>query len=323
MFMAQFTFIDLFCGLGGFRLALESVGGMCVFSSDIDPYARATYKANFGEEPSGDITKIDSCEIPPFNVLCAGFPCQAFSCAGKQRGFSDKRGTLFFQILRIAAYHRPEVLFLENVENLIRHDGGRTLQVILYSLQAFGYKVYHKVLIANDYGVAQIRKRIYFVCIREDLKISFNFPKPFGNATAVEDYLEESVNEKYFITDPSIYFYKPDLEHRINTTCRIGGIGKLSQSYRIYSSKGVTPTFVCQNRGPGGGTEAYLIDGRVRSLTPTEAKRIMGFPESYIFPVSDGKALELLGNSVAIPVIRAIAQEIVATGLFDSFNPEF
>ena len=320
MFMAQFTFIDLFCGLGGFRQALESLGGKCVFSSDIDPYACATYKANFGEEPAGDITKIDSKDIPPFNVLCGGFPCQAFSLAGKQRGFLDKRGTLFFQILRIAAHHKPEVLFLENVENLIRHDGGRTLQVILLSLQAFGYKVHHKVLIANDYGVAQIRKRLYFVCIREDLQVSFSFPEPFGNTTAVEDYLEESVDEKFFIDDPSIQFYKPELTERINATYRIGYIGKVSQSHRIYSVKGVTPTFVCQSRGPGGGTEAYLVNGRVRIPTPLEAKRIMGFPDDYVFPVSDEKALELIGNSVAIPVIRAIAQEIIKTGLFDSPN---
>ena len=318
--MAQFTFIDLFCGIGGFRQALESLGGKCVFSSDIDPHARATYKENYGDEPSGDITKIDSREIPPFNILCAGFPCQAFSCAGKQRGFSDKRGTLFFQILRIAAYHRPEILFLENVENLIRHDNGRTLQVILLSLAAFGYKVHYKVLMANDYGVAQRRKRIYFVCIRNELQVSFKFPEPFGNTSAVEDFLEESVDEKYFIENSSFQLYKPDLENRINATYRVGDLGKQSQSYRVYSTKGVTPTFVCQNRGPGGGTESYLVNGKVRRLTPTEAKRIMGFPEDFTFPVSDEKAVELLGNSVAIPVIRAIAKEIVATGLFDPSN---
>lgn len=147
--MIPFTFIDLFCGIGGFRQALESVGGTCVFSSDKNKNARLTYQANYGEIPSGDITKIQAEEIPPFNVLCAGFPCQPFSIAGKQRGFADERGIMFFGIIRIIKCHKPEVVFLENVANLEKHDNGNTLKVILRTLKRTGYDVQHKVLNAQ------------------------------------------------------------------------------------------------------------------------------------------------------------------------------
>lgn len=315
--MAQFAFIDLFCGIGGFRQAMEAVGGTCVFSSDIDKHARATYLANYGDMPAGDIKKIAATDIPKFNVLCAGFPCQPYSIAGHKKGMDDERGQIFFEITRIIAHHKPEVIFLENVARLLKHDNGSAFNIIKKSIEELGYKVYYQVLAANDFGAAQVRKRLYFVCIRNDLNVSFKFPEPIGNEIAVEDYLDPEVDEKYYINDPGICFCKPDLTEKVNTTYRLGHIGGTSQGRRIYSIKGVTPTFVCQSRGPAGGMEAYYVNGSVRRLTPDEGKRIMGFPEDFVFPVPEYRALEQLGNTVAVPVLKAIAREIVNTGIFD------
>ena len=315
--MAEFTFIDLFAGIGGFRQALESVGGRCVFSSDIDKHARATYLANYNEEPAGDIKKIAASDIPKFNVLCAGFPCQPYSIAGRKQGMKDERGQIFFELIRIIAHHKPEVVFLENVARLQKHDSGSAFNIIVKSIEELGYNVYYQVLAANEFGVAQVRKRLYFVCIRNDLNVSFKFPEPIGNETAVEDYLDAEVDEKYYINDYGICICKPDLTEKVNTTYRVGHIGGTSQGRRIYSIKGVTPTFVCQSRGPAGGMEAYYVGGRVRRLTPDEGKRIMGFPEDFVFPVPEYRALEQLGNTVAVPVLKAIAREIVGTGIFD------
>lgn len=312
----EITFIDLFCGIGGFRLALESLGAKCVFSCDKDRQARKTYEANFGEEPEGDITTIAADSIPDFNILCGGFPCQPFSIAGKQRGFKDTRGTLFFEIVRIVKAKQPEVVFLENVPNLARHDNGNTLRVILDTLDGLGYNVHYQVLNAAYYGVPQIRKRIYFVCFRKDLQVDFSFPEPTFEDVAVEDYLEENVDEKYYLDINSITFYKPDTNVRQLDTYRMGYIGSISQGRRVYGVKGCAPTFVVSARGPAGSTEAYYINGRVRRLTPYEVKRIMGFPDNFIFPVKEGRIYQQLGNSVAVPVVRMIAEKIVETGIF-------
>lgn len=312
----EVTFIDLFCGIGGFRLALESLGAKCVFSCDKDRQARKTYEANFGEEPEGDITTIAADSIPDFNILCGGFPCQPFSIAGKQRGFKDTRGTLFFEIARIIKAKQPEVVFLENVPNLARHDNGNTLRVILDTLKGLGYDVHYQVLNAAHYGVPQIRKRIYFVCFRKDLQVDFSFPEPTFEDVAVEDYLEENVDETYYLDINSITFYKPDTTVRQLDTYRMGYIKSISQGRRVYSVKGCTPTFVVSARGPAGSTEAYYINGRVRRLTPYEVKRIMGFPDDFIFPVKKGRIYQQLGNSVAVPVVRMIAEKIVETGIF-------
>ena len=312
----EITFIDLFCGIGGFRLALESLGARCVFSCDKDRQARKTYQANFGEEPEGDITTIAADSIPDFNILCGGFPCQPFSIAGKQRGFKDTRGTLFFEIARIVRAKQPEVVFLENVPNLARHDNGNTLRVILDTLDGLGYNVHYQVLNVAYYGVPQIRKRIYFVCFRKDLQVDFSFPKPTFEDVAVEDYLEENVDEKYYLDINSITFYKPDTDVRQLDTYRMGYIGSISQGRRVYGVKGCAPTFVVSARGPAGSTEAYYINGRVRRLTPYESKRIMGFPDDFIFPVKEERIYQQLGNSVAVPVVRMIAEKIVETGIF-------
>lgn len=313
----SFTFIDLFCGIGGFRQALESVGGTCVFSSDKNKRARETYQANYGDMPYGDITKIKAEDIPPFDVLCGGFPCQSFSIGGRQRGFEDKRGQMIFEITRIAEYHKPSILFLENVDNLVRHDTGNTLKVILELLKGIGYDVHYKVLKASDYGCATIRKRIYFVCIRKDLHINFSFPEPFESDIAVEDFLEQYVDEHYYLDLDSVTFYKPDITERVRDTYRMGYIGNIGQGRRVYSIKGYCPTFVCTSRGPAGGTESYFVNGRVRRLTPNECKRIMGFPEDFIFPVVEARAYEQIGNTVAVPVLKAIARQIVETNVFE------
>ena len=237
--------------------------------------------------------------------------------AGKQRGFEDTRGTLFFEIARILEYHRPEVVFLENVDNLARHDEGKTLTVIVHTLEDLGYDVHYKILAASDYGVAQLRKRIYFVCFRKDLSVSFQFPEPLQCDVAVEDFLEADVDEHYYINSPDIVFYKPDLAERIHDTYRMGYIGYLGQGRRIYSVKGLSPTTVATSREPAGGTEAFYINGRIRRLTPNEVKRILGFPDDFQFPVPEVWAYEQLGNSVAVPVLKEIAKEIAATGIFE------
>lgn len=175
----EFTFIDLFCGIGGFRQVMESMMGTCVFSSDKNKNTRLTYHANYGEIPSGDFTKIKAEDIPLFNVMCAVFPCQPFSIAGKQRGFADKRGTLFFELAQVIKYRKPEVVFLENVANLEKHDNGNTLKVIIRTLKSSGYDVPYEVLNSKDYGVAQIRRWIHIVCFRKDLKAEFSFPEYF------------------------------------------------------------------------------------------------------------------------------------------------
>ncbi len=320
--MKQFTFIDLFCGIGGFRQALESVGGTCVFSCDKNKRARETYQANYGDMPAGDITKIKAEDIPPFDVLCGGFPCQSFSIAGRQRAFADPRGQMIFEIIRIAEYHKPSILFLENVDNLVRHDGGNTLKVILELLEGIGYDVHYKVLKASDYGCATIRKRIYFVCIRKDLQVNFDFPEPFESDVAVEDYLDQDVDEHYFLNLDSVTFYKPEITERVQNTYRMGYIGNIGQGRRVYSIKGHCPTFVCTSRGPAGGTESYFVNGRVRRLTPNECKRIMGYPENFIFPVAEARAYEQIGNTVCVPVLKAIAHQIVASGVFQNAQNE-
>lgn len=311
-----FTFIDLFCGIGGFRQAMEHAGGTCVFSCDKNKNARLTYQANYGDEPAKNILTIKEEDIPPFDVLCGGFPCQPFSIAGKQRGFDDTRGTMFFEIARILKYHKPKAVFLENVDNLVRHDNGNTLKIITNTLDELGYDVHYQVLSASDYGVAQVRKRIYIVCFLKNLNVSFSFPKPFTSDLAIEDFLDQNVDEHYFISSPDIILYKPDIKKRVHQTYRIGYIGNLGQGRRIYSIKGLSPTTVVSSRGPAGCTEAILINDRVRRLTPNEVRRILGFPEGFIFPVSERHAYEQLGNSVAVPVLKLIAEQIAASGIF-------
>jgi DNA (cytosine-5)-methyltransferase 1 len=196
---SKFTFIDLFAGIGGIRMGFEDIGGECVFTSEWDESAKKTYQENFKEIPYGDITKIEPEEIPKFDLLLAGFPCQPFSQAGLKKGFDDTRGTLFFDILRIIKHHKPKVVFLENVRNLATHDKGNTLKVIIRNLEKSGYTVYYDLFNAKDFGVPQNRVRIYIIAFKN--KINFEFPKPPQIETTLGQILEKKVDDKYTISD--------------------------------------------------------------------------------------------------------------------------
>lgn len=316
----KFNFIDLFAGIGGFRIALESYGGKCVFSSDWDKHSQAVYKENFGEEPFGDITKIKEGDIPPHNIICGGFPCQAFSISGKRRGFEDTRGTLFFDVVRIAKYHKPEILFLENVKNFARHDNGKTLQTVCDTLKEIGYDVYYQILNASHYGAPTSRERVYFVAFRKDLKIkNFTFPKPTYEQIHLEDILEpKSKTTRYKINRRDIKFYgkTPKLKKDIFgnyplSPIQIGQINKGGQGERIYSPKGHAITLSAYGGGAAGKTGAYYINGIVRRLSPRECARVMGFPENYKIPVSDIQSYKLFGNSVVVPVLKNVFKKII------------
>jgi len=206
---SKYKFIDLFAGIGGFNYALTSYGAKCVFASEWDKHASKVYENNFNVTPFGDITKISETDIPEHDIICGGFPCQAFSVSGKQKGFHDTRGTLFFDILRIADYHKPKLLFLENVKNIQAHDGGNTLKVIIDNLDQLGYKVFYKLLNTSNYGLPQNRERVYFVCFRKDLNVlNFEFPKPINNHISLESILEDNTDNKYNINRQDVVITK-------------------------------------------------------------------------------------------------------------------
>ena len=304
-------FIDLFAGIGGFRIALENHGAECVFSSEWDKEAQITYRENFGETPDGDITKIKESEIPKHDILCAGFPCQAFSISGKQRGFNDARGTLFFEIARIAKYHQPKVLFLENVKNLAKHYYGNTLKTILRILDELGYDTYYDILTASDYGVPQARERIYIVAFRKDLGVKyFYFPKRTYQKIFLKDILENSDKTADCIIDrKDLKFWKRDETPSLNPI-QIGQINNGGQGERIYSINGHAITLSAYGGGAAGKTGAYLVNGKVRRLSPRECARVQGFPEWFKIPVSKSQAYKQFGNSVSVPVIDLIYQQI-------------
>jgi len=246
-------FIDLFAGIGGFRIALEKHGAKCVFTSEWDEPAQMTYKENFGDMPHGDITKINEADIPKHDILCAGFPCQAFSISGKQKGFKDARGTLFFDIARIAQHHQPKVLFLENVKNLVIHYHGNTLKIILRILDEIGYNAYYQVLMASHYGVPQARERIYIVAFRKDLGVNyFYFPKPTYKKIYVKDILEDDAKTRDCIVDrKDIKFWKRDETPQLKPI-QIGQINNGGQGERIYSVNGHAITLSAYGGGAGG-----------------------------------------------------------------------
>ena len=308
-----YTFIDLFAGLGGFRISLESLGAKCVYSNEWDVPAQEVYAANFGDTPEGDITKVDEKTIPDHDILCAGFPCQAFSISGKQRGFEDSRGTLFFDVARIVKEKMPKVVFLENVKNFATHDDGRTLQVVKATMEELGYTFYQKVLNAVDYGVPQKRERIYMICFRNDLAItSFKYPRPFPLTRHVEDFLlddEAMVAKLYVERDDTCYNGEAD-DHYSNAPIRLGIVNKGGQGERIYSTKGIAITLSAYGGGAFAKTGGYLVNGRPRRLHPRECARIMGYPDSYIMAKNANQAYKQFGNSVVIDVLQYIAVEI-------------
>ena len=312
--MGKLKFIDLFCGIGGFRIALKSLGHDCVFSSDLDKDAQHTYKVNFDETPVGDITKVDASVIPEHQILCGGFPCQPFSISGNQAGFQDSRGTLLHEILRIADHHQPEVLFLENVRNYVSHAGGETLAMTLNLLEEAGYDPFFKVLNSSDFGIPQKRERLYFACFRKDLRISeFEFPQPTKSDVAVEDILllgGDPMLDDLFIEREDLTLAKEFPESREKKPIRVGTVGKGGQGERIYSSKGHAITLSAYGGGIGAKTGIYLINERLRRLHPRECARLMGFPESFKLHNRRNVCYKLFGNSVVIPVVKKIFQEI-------------
>lgn len=312
---SDWTFIDLFAGVGGFHLALDSFGGRCVFASEWDRHAQETYRNNFGFIPTGDITEVVEDSIPNHDVLCAGFPCQAFSISGKQQGFDDTRGTLFFDVARIVKRHLPKVVFLENVKNFASHDEGRTLETVVKTMSDLGYSVDHSILKSSHYGVPQARERIYIVCIRKDIQLSKEFKFPIGKQVgpvSVSDILEPNVPDEFNIVRDDIVFYREENEVRdIYSPSQIGKINKGGQGERIYSIQTVGITLSAYGGGAAAKTGAYLVDGVVRKLTPTECLRMQGFPDDYILPERKNIAYKQLGNSVSIPVIKAIFNEVL------------
>ncbi|WP_077369833.1 DNA cytosine methyltransferase [Anaerosalibacter sp. Marseille-P3206] len=308
-----YTFIDLFAGIGGFRLALESFGAQCVYSNEWDKYAQETYNLNFNEIPDGDITQVDEKNIPNHDILCAGFPCQAFSISGKQKGFEDSRGTLFFDVARIVKEKKPMVVFLENVKNFATHDGGNTLRVVKETMQELGYSFDYEVLNPIHYGVPQKRERIYMVCFREDVKReTFIFPKPIKLERYVEDFLlpNEEVLEYIIERDDLVLNDKAKTTRNSNSTIRVGSVGKGGQGERIYSPKGIAITLSAYGGGIFSKTGGYLIDGKTRRLHPRECARLMGFPDTYKLHPNKNQAYKQLGNSVVVDVLQLITEQI-------------
>jgi DNA (cytosine-5)-methyltransferase 1 len=299
-----FTFIDLFAGVGGIRIPFEEHGGKSVFASEWDKFAQKTYGANHGELPHGDITKVDLADIPNFDLLLAGFPCQPFSNAGLKQGFDDTRGTLFFNIAEIAAYHRPKALFLENVKGLVSHDKGRTFQTILRVLQEeLGYRVYHKVHNAKDFGVPQNRERIYIVALRE--VGDFEFSTPPKPETRLGDILlpDSEVDEKYTISDR---IWASHQSRKAAHLSRGNGFG-----YSLFDRNSpYTSTISARYYKDGSEILISQTGKNPRKLTPREAARLQGFPDSFRIPVSDGQAYKQFGNSVAVPAIRSVASRL-------------
>lgn len=312
--LQNMTFIDLFAGLGGFRIALESLGAKCVYSNEWDKHAQKVYESNFGEIPEGDITKVDEKNIPEHDILCAGFPCQAFSISGKQRGFEDSRGTLFFDVARIVKEKRPKVVFMENVKNLAGHDEGKTLEVIQATMEELGYQFNQKVLSAVDFGIPQKRERIYMVCFRNDYNNNniFQYPQGFPLNKHVEDFLlndEEDVKH-LIVSRPDTYMNDNQDDKYSDKPIRLGIVNKGGQGERIYSVKGIAITLSAYGGGVFAKTGGYLINGKTRKLHPRECARIMGYPDSYKLAEKDNQAYKQLGNSVVIDVLQRIAIEI-------------
>jgi DNA (cytosine-5)-methyltransferase 1 len=319
-----FKFIDLFAGIGGFRMALQNLGGKCVFTSEWDENAKKTYRANFGETPFGDITKLSTKNYIPdnFDVLCAGFPCQAFSIAGKRGGFEDTRGTLFFDVAEIIKNKKPKAIFLENVKGLRSHDKGKTLETILNVLRNdLGYFVPEPQIInAKEFGVPQNRERIYIVGFRKDLEInSFEYPEPFEYQATFKDIKEKKVvPTKYYL---STQYLQTLINHKERHASKGNGFG-----YAIIKDNEISNSILV---GGMGRERNLVIDNRItdftptthikgevnregiRKMTPREWARLQGFPDNFIIPVADASAYKQFGNSVAVPAIQATAKKII------------
>lgn len=304
---AQYTMIDLFSGIGGTRLGFQLTGKVkSVFSSEIDKFSIKTYKANFSDEPHGDITKINEIDIPNHDILVAGFPCQAFSQAGKKLGFEDTRGTLFFDVARIINTKRPKAFLLENVKNLKSHDKGKTFKVIEKTLHDMNYEIFYTLFKAKDFGVPQNRERIYIVGFDKNQLSSYNFsfPETSNKKTCVGDILDKNVNDKYTISDKLWYGHQRRKEEHKE---KGNGFG-----YSLFNKDSEYTNTISARYYKDGSEILIEQPGKnPRKLTPREAARLQGFPENFIIPVSDTQAYKQFGNSVAVPVINAIAKQIL------------
>lgn len=311
-----YTFIDLFAGLGGFHLALESLGAKCVYANEWDEPVRKVYEANFGIVPGDDITKVDENNIPDHDILCAGFPCQAFSISGKQLGFQDSRGTLFFDVARIVKKKQPKVVFMENVKNFAMHDNGRTIAVVEATMKELGYSFYYKILNAVNFGIPQKRERVYMVCFRNGVsECGFNFPSPIKLYRHVEDFLleDKTLTRSLFVDRSDICYNGKEDDKHLNKSIRLGIVNKGGQGERIYSTKGIAITFSAYGGGVFAKTGGYLVDGKPRKLHPRECARLMGFPDSYIISSNNNQAYKQFGNSVVVDVLQYIAIKIGET----------
>ena len=316
----KFTFIDLFAGMGGFRLAMQSQGGKCIFSSEWNQYAQKTYMANFGDMPFGDITKEETKSYIPehFDVLCAGFPCQPFSIAGvskknslgRETGFKDKtQGTLFFDVADIISRHRPKAFYLENVKNLVSHDRGRTFKVITETLEELDYSIHYEVLDGKSF-VPQHRERIMIVGYDRKIycgKEKFEFPKLGDPVNCIGDILEQNVPAKYTLSD-KLWGYLQNYAQKHKE--KGNGFG-----YGLVELNGITRTLSA--RYYKDGSEIVIPQGEgvnPRRLTPRECARLMGYPDEYIInAVSEVQAYRQCGNSVIVPLITAVAEQLVKT----------
>lgn len=315
----KFKFIDLFSGLGGFRIAFENLGGKCVFSSDIDVYARETYKQNFGEYPYGDITKINEKDIPEHDILCAGFPCQPFSIAGKRLGFEDTRGTLFFDVLRILKEKKPKAFFLENVAGILSHDKGNTIKVIENSLKEIGYNVRFTLINAKNVGFPQNRNRWYCVGFRKDYfteineKYEFPFPKKQQLKYTVDDCLDENVSSDYNVTlraeeniNKHLVEFKKNKRYSEKNVLIANEVRRSKCNFRC---DGISPCLTAK-MGTGGNNIPIVVNS-MRKLTERECLRIMGFPDTYQIKKNNYQSYKQIGNSVVVPVIEKIGREII------------
>lgn len=299
---SNFKFIDLFAGIGGTRIAFERNGGKCVFSSEWDSPCQKTYQANFGEIPYGDITKIDAKNIPDFDILVAGFPCQPFSSIGKRQGFMHAtQGTLFYDILRIIKFKKNKAFLLENVQGLTNHDNGDTFKTITKALEKLGYIVFSKVLNAANYGVPQQRKRIYIVGFRNDLfkDLNFKFPEGKSKKVFIGDYIEENVTG---------YSISKHLQEKYLFKKNDGRPAVIDKNSKIQIKTLVSTYHKIQRL-----TGTFVRDGEtgLRLLTKNECKAVMGFPKNFEIPVSRTQMYRQLGNSVAIPVVEAVAKKMI------------
>lgn len=308
-------FIDLFCGLGGFRIALEKQNCKCVFSSDIDEAVAKVYKTNYGEYPSGDITKIDAKDIPDFDILCGGFPCQSFSIAGKRLGFDDARGTMFFEVARILKEKKPKAFMLENVKGLTNHDGGKTLQTILDILDDLCYEVIYRVINSAEYGIPQSRERWYCVGIRKDLNVNIKekeneiFPTEQLLLYSLDDVIDD-VNEykDYTISDIAKSNIEKYLFKVKDKTSKYTLAYEIRPSRCQFKSNGISPCLTAK-MGTGGNNVPVVVELN-RKLTEKECLKLMGYPDDY--KIGKGsQAYKQIGNSVIVPILSSIAENLV------------